>query len=538
MSEPGASETIELRAPIAAVTVLEDRASVTRRGTLAVQAGQQRVVIERVAPVLADKTLAASATGARVLDVRCERYVAPWRDAGGEGAAGGEAASVEALHAERTKLEAVRDAALARAQHAVAEAATLAKLSASALADLALAATRGQAEPGAVAALAELDAGQAAARARQVEASAEAEEHVAALARLAQRIARAEAREGDQAARLVIDIVADAPGEATVIASYLVPGAAWRPYHRAQLARDSGRLDWQTTACVWQATGEDWVDVELECSLERPSLGTEPPDLSDDELRARKKPDQVVVEARDQEQQTTGLGGSAGGPPQVPGIDDGGLGVRLTAGRVTVRGDGRPHRAPVGGFTGKAELALVAIPSRSPWVHLRARLANAGDRPLLAGPVDLILSSGYVGRGEVGFVAAGEKVDVGFGPEADVRVHRTETRERDDAGLLGGWNVQTVRIAVRLSNLGMQAREIVVTERVPVSEVEQVQVQTSAADAYKLAGEPGGEKIVQVTARAIDEHGLVTWTVPLPPLARRAVTLEYKLKSAKSVAGV
>jgi hypothetical protein len=60
-------------APIVAVTVLEDRAAITRRGTIALGAGQHRLAIERVAPVLADKTLTATATGARVLDVRCER---------------------------------------------------------------------------------------------------------------------------------------------------------------------------------------------------------------------------------------------------------------------------------------------------------------------------------------------------------------------------------------------------------------------------------------------------------------------------------
>ena len=136
---------------------------------------------------------------------------------------------------------------------------------------------------------------------------------------------------------------------------------------------------------------------------------------------------------------------------------------------------------PVGGFTAPTQLSLVAIPLRSPWVHVRARIVNAGTAPLLAGPVDLIMASGYVGRAEVGFVAAGEKFYLGFGPEADVRVHRTETRERDEAGLLGGWNVQTVRVAVRLSNLGAERREVDVTERIPISEVEQVEVQVALA---------------------------------------------------------
>jgi hypothetical protein len=526
-----------VNAPITSVTVLEDRAAVTRRGTVAVAAGQHRVVIERVAPVLVDKTLTATAAGARVLDVRCERYLAPWRD---PGAASDDA--VTALHAERIRLETARDAALAQVAAARAELAALTEVTTAALRDLAIAAGRATATPTATAQLAALDADDAAARARRTTAELAASELAAALGRLTERIARAEAESGEQAARLVIDLVAEVPADVTITIGYVVPGAAWRPYHRAMLVRaaEPGKpatVAWETTACVWQATGEDWTAADLVFSLERPSLGVEPPELADDELTARRRPDTVTVEAREHEHHTTGLGGGA---PEVPGIDDGGLGVTLAAPRATIAADGAPHRVPVGGFTSDAQLELVAIPLRSPWVHIRARIVNTGTAPLLAGPVDLVMASGYVGRTEVGFVATGEKFHLGFGPQADVRVHRSEARERDEAGLLGGWNVQTVRVAVRLSNLGTAAREVVVTERIPISEVEQVSVQASSPDAYLLGADdqPGGEQITQVTARAIDDRGLVTWSVALPPLGRRAVTLEYRVKSQRGVAGV
>lgn len=519
-----------MNAPIVAVTVLEDRAAITRRGAGSLAAGQHRVVVDRVSPTLVAKTLTANATGARVLDIRCERYLAPWRDP-----EFGTREPVAVLHEERTRLEAERDAAAGRVSAAGSEIDALGEVIAAALHDLAVAAARGiQAGDGE--ALAELDRAEAEARARVVDAQQVAEDAARALARLETRIARAEAEAGEEAARLVVDLAADAPADVVITIHYITPGAAWRPYHRAVLTRGEpdARVEWQTTACTWQATGEDWTDVALTCSLERPSLGVEPPELEDDELRARRRADSVVVEARDQEQSTTGLGGVA----IVPGIDDGGLGLVLTVPKATVRADGTPHRIPVGGFTAPTQLSLVAVPLRSNWVHLRARVINTGTAPLLAGPVDLIMTSGYVGRGEIGFVAPNEKFYVGFGPESDVRVHRTETRERDDAGLLGGWNTQTVRVAVRLSNLGSVKREILVTERIPISEVEQVEVHASAPDAFLLDEQPGGEEVTQVTARALDERGIITWSVELPPRGRRAVTLEYRIKSQRGIAGL
>ncbi|HEY0195150.1 MAG TPA: DUF4139 domain-containing protein [Kofleriaceae bacterium] len=528
-----------IEAPIAQVTVLEDRASIVRRGRATLPAGQHRVVVERVAPVLVDKTLTAVASGARVLDVRCERYLAPWRDpAATEGRSGDEL--IAALTAERTRLDAERDDALARIAAARAELAALAEVATAAMRELATAASRAVGVQGAAAQLAALDAADAEARVRLVAAELASRDLELARRRLDARVERAEAEAGTQAARLVVDLHVDAPADVELTLGYIAPGAAWRPYHRAVLTGGAGpSVEWQTTACVWQATGEAWPAVQLVFSLERSSLGVEPPDLVDDELSARRRPDTVTVEARDQELQTTGLGGGSAGPLQVPGIDDNGLGITLSAARATVAADGAPHRIPAGGFTAKAELDLLAIPLRSPAVHQRARLVN-GAGPLLAGPVDLVMSSGYVGRAEIGFIAGNEQLALGFGPASDLRVHRSEARERDDAGLLGGWNVTTVRVALRLSNLGAQPRTITVTERVPVSEVEQVEIQVSPPNAYLLGVDdsPGGEQIAQVTARAIDERGLVTWTVELPALGRRAVTLEYRVRSQRGVAGL
>ena len=64
-----------LEAPVSSVTLLEDRAQVTRRGTVRVCAGQNRIVVHGVAPVLQDVSLRAEVlTGkSRVADVRIRR---------------------------------------------------------------------------------------------------------------------------------------------------------------------------------------------------------------------------------------------------------------------------------------------------------------------------------------------------------------------------------------------------------------------------------------------------------------------------------
>jgi uncharacterized protein (TIGR02231 family) len=531
------AELRSVTAPIVEVTVLEDRAQIRRRAMVPV-AGSTRLVIDGVAPALVDKSLLVTAGGgARVVSATCERYLAPWVEDRPGGSVGG-ALAVE-LEAERKQLvrrivDDERAAVLAES-----EAAAVLELTKAALAELSDAAAWGDPDAGAGERLAVLDARERAARQRAAVLAGQLGERRQELARLDRRIVDVRDRVGREAARVVIDLAATAAADVELAIEYVVPGAAWRPYHRARLEPATGALVLRTDACVWQSTGEDWTAATLIFSTERPSLGVEPPDLYDDVLAVRRRPDQVVVETRDQDVDSVGLGRGAQ-PQEVPGIDDGGLGTRLRgAAPATIAANGRPYRVLLVERTMTAAVELVAMPERGLAAHLRAVATNPGPSPILAGPVDLVLATGYVGRGVLGFIASGEKIELGFGPDAEIRMHREPERTSEEGGLLSGWNQTRVRIAVRISNLGDAAKRIEVTERVPISEVEQVKVEIGAPDAWTLEDDDGRrEAITVITARTVDDKGMMTWVVELPPRERRAIALEYRIRSQKGVLGV
>ena len=530
MTEPEAL----VDAPVVEVTVLEDRARVVRRGAATLPAGQSRLVIDGVAPVLADKSLGAEVAGARVLDVRCERRRVAWS----EGAAAEQARAAARLDAAEREARAELDCAEVAHAAARRDADLIAALRTAALRELAVDAAWGKApSPGDT--LDQLDARDRDAVARAVATAADLARVRRDVEALARRRELAAAAAGHEAARIVVDVHADGAGPAEVAVDYVVPGACWRPYHTATFDAAVGELEVATDACVWQSTGEDWRGARLAFSTERPSLGTEPPPLADDVVRVRRRSDVVVAETRDQDLDEVGLGvdRAARAAAEVPGVDDGGVTQLLRAEHpATVIADGRPFRVPLGAWRAPAEVARVAMPERSPCVFFRVRAGNAGGRPLLAGPVDLIMDAGYVGRTSILYVAPGERFTIGFGPDAELRVHRELERERDEAGLLGGRNVTTVRVAVRLSNLGDEARTVEVTERIPVSELADVEVELAAPDAW--APEPRGEQVPVVHARQLGDDGMVTWTVELPPYGRRLCALEYAIKSARRVVGI
>ena len=524
MASDSAAGVTALEAPIVEVTLFEDRARIVRVGRASLSEGEARVRLEGVSPVLADITLSASVEGrgARVVDA-CVRRRIVTQPTGDD--------RLDALEQEGERLDAELARSEARLELLKKEAVSYAQLASLSLDEIAeeVAWDRGDA-----AAWSErLD--QLREREREVvrrlaELSAERSESQRTRARLAQRMLALTNPARDEWAAVEIDVSVDTTAGHEICVEYVVPGACWRPYHTAQLLEDDAggaRIEFRTDACVWQNTGEEWRDVRMRFSTERPSLGTDPPKLQSDVLSVREKSAEIEVEARDEEIETTGLGlGRGVAAPRLPGIDDGGESVLLEAGAAaSVPSDGRPNRVAPEGFQSPAELSLVAIPECVEAVLARSVLTNGSSVPILAGPVDLIREGGFAGRTSTLFVAPGERFELGWGPAPELRAQRhTESAVVKEAKLLRFWEQRRHRVWVRLSNLGSRPHRVEVTERVPVSEIEKVVVEPD-----RKATTDGVEP---------DADGFVRWTTTLPPNGTQTLELAYTLKKHQAVTGI
>ena len=513
-----------LDAPVREVTLLEDRAQVTRRGTIRVRTGQNRVVVHGVAPVLQDVSLRAEVLSgqARVADVRIRRSLRI-RTADKPEAARVLEERIDALRREREQV--LEDQALARARFERLH--QMLVLGASEIPE--------DAGWGMGAAAQWQDSFDVLFRkARQLRESAlratftaeRLAEEIAAVTRQRQAMDRVEHQ---VVGWLEVDVLADSEGEVEVRIHYVVPNALWRPMHSARLL-EGKRLHVASSAAVWQDTGEDWKEVELRFSTARSSLGIEPPLLRADLLTVKKKSETVVVQARQVQVHKAGLGSapaSGAAAPAVPssvdlpGVDDGGETRNLKApGRNTIPSDGRPNIIPLFTFEAEAESSLVAFPELETQVFLRAVARNTSPHPVLAGPVELLQENGFVGWTQTLFVAPQEKFELSFGPEESIRIQREEKKEAQ-LNPVSKWNEGTTRLTLYLSNLSGTARTVSVTERLPVSEIEHVKVEL---DREKTSGDP-----------VLDENGFCTWKVELPANGHARLHLVFKVSTAPGV---
>ncbi len=499
------------------VTVSEDRAHVLRAGAVALPAGMATVRVRGVAPVLADKTLRIDAGAAKVAAVAVERRVRALPPDGNGSEPDALAARILASERALGSLDRAID-------HAATRAALASGARASTLDDLAVDAAHGRAPEDAPLMLASFDEDERQARADRVRLAASRRDALRDLNDLRARHAALGARDEVREADVVVSLVCEAPCEITLELSYLVPGACWRPQHTATRG---ARVRVSTEACVWQNTGEPWSDVELRFSTERPSLGHEPPSLAADVLATQRKSDVVQVEQRDDEIQTAGLGtGPAMKATKLPGIDDGGeVRVLPASSRATVPSDGQPYLVPTGAFETESAVGLVCIPEFERAVIVRSVQSNGPKAPLLAGPVTLIGEGGVIGRTSVSFLSPGERFELGWGPDPNLRVQRNETRAPLTPGLLAPATVgRTHHVQVFVSNLGDEPRSFEIVERLPVSELAKVTVDFDA-------------KATRPPARP-DNDGFVRWHVTVPPRGRTQVELVYVLRHARDVVGL
>jgi len=553
VSEPASTSTSTYASRAAKVTFYEDRAEVERVAQVTLPGGRASVRIGGLTALVDDTTVSAtvsamvSATVAadtgRVLSTRVRRVVSRQPAVG----------DAELAAAEADRLAAVQRAtrtsrALARAaRHEARCVAVLARL-AGALVPV----PRGA---------------EALAGVRSAHAEALAAERVALDELAATRSAnddatldvqRAEARLA--AARVVrpryqaeVDLELEAPAGATEVRlRYRTPCALWRPEHLARLssagpgagaATPDSALELITFATVWQRTGEDWTDIEAHFSTARPARSATPPLLSSDILSYRKKTDAerktIVVESREQTVNLTGVAGGARAVDEMPGVDDGGEPVAFVAARaVSLPSTGQPQRLEVQRRTLPASAGLTAWPERAELAHLRA-VATLTGGALLAGPVRLQRSGALVGAGRVGFVGPGEPFELGFGVDDGVRIRRRDGTTREHTTLTGALKLtRTVRLY--LSNLSGQPRTLTVIERIPVSELEDVDIEllprARRVDA-KADSDADDDHAYEPTTppSSRDDDGFVRFELTLPPSSTRTLTLAWRLNAPSKV---
>ncbi|WP_338867739.1 mucoidy inhibitor MuiA family protein [Myxococcus stipitatus] len=337
------------------------------------------------------------------------------------------------------------------------------------------------------------------------------------LARLRNRADRGEHR-------VEVRLACSEGTQSRVELSYLVAGASWTPVHEARADEARGMVQLSSLATVRQVTGEDWTGAKVFVSTARPIQDATPPELTPLLVAATKRPREQRVLTPTEEVPQDVLTSASSERSRGEGLEVSSQGVSVqweVKEATRILGDGTEVRVLLGRHPLPAEFSWRTVPKMNPVVFRVARLANTTPFPLLPGQVSVFSDKAFLGKHKLERVEQGMPFELTFGLEEGLRVKRTTVgAEVQSKGLFGG--KQRFRYAYRfeLTNLRATSETVVLSEHIPVSELDDVKV---AVEPESTAGFTVGK-----------DDGIAVWKLALAPGEKRTVELAFHVDAPSS----
>ncbi len=523
---------VDLDAPITEVTVYADRALVTRRGNIHLEAGEHELRINNLPQFIRDSLRSAGQgpQNTRILnvDITTAFYSRPPE------------ADISRLQRELERLQQQQQLLKAR-QDSLNDHRQWLRALGEQSRDFAKGLAQGQMKPQDCAdffsfmtnqALQDAEAAQSLEiQLKQVQLEIEAKKR-----ELSQKQGYANP---DRLAAIVTVALAEA-GDFTLEISYLVMNASWHPQYdvRVQMndEHSGGEVELTYVGIVQQYTGESWEQVNLSLSTARPSLAAVLPELNPWYLQVYTPPPPpqplyAAAPAGAAMPRMAKASISAPAPTQVldqieaeyepveasietATVERTGTALVFRVGRsVDIPSDNSPHKTTIARDNLPCEFDYVSAPVTEEHTHLRATITNTTERVLLKGDASIFLSGEYVGTTVVKMTAPGEKFKIFLGIDDDIKVKREPTERAVDKGNLLQSDIRRMTYAYRITvhNYAAHPRRVVIRDHLPVSQHERVKV--------KVQG-------IQPAPAKRTGLELLTWRFTLPPDGEQKI--EYR----------
>jgi uncharacterized protein (TIGR02231 family) len=321
-----------------------------------------------------------------------------------------------------------------------------------------------------------------------------------------------------------LQVSAESAASGVLQISYVVGEASWHPVYRFMLNTETETMTVKRSVTIAQRTNEDWGNASIVVSTATPfSYGSFSMPYTN---LARYEPAPPPVDLLRMSAQD-GVRGMAPAALEVV-IEEP---SRMAGAVVSFQGITASYELPVGTVvTGNAEETTVALSEADFDVDLSARASmggdafviaawtNESDEPYLPGVATYFRDGAFVSNDEVEMVAAGATASLGFGKIDGLQVKRTTLRREDgSSGVLTTSNDRVVEYELSVENVSNRAWDVVLYDRVPVSEQEELLVDWSTRPRPTQTDVEG-------------RRGVIAWEFALESGARKAIKLSYELQ--------
>jgi len=306
--------------------------------------------------------------------------------------------------------------------------------------------------------------------------------------------------------------------------SYVVAEASWYPVYRFMLDTDTDTMRVERSITIAQGTNETWENAAITVSTAMPYQGGNfaLPYTNIARYEATPPPvDMRRVSASD-------AGSMVRAAPSIEMME---APARMSNAAVSFQGITATYALPAGTVVnGNREETTVALSQNSFDVGLSARTSmgsdayvmaeweNTAGEPFLPGLATYFRDGAFVSDGAVEMVAAGATATLGFGKINGLQVKRTTLRREDgSSGVLTTSNDRVVEYELSVENVSNRAWDVVLYDRLPVSEQEALVVDWSARPRPTQTDVEG-------------RRGVLAWEFALESGNKKTIKFSYELQ--------
>ncbi|UOG41438.1 mucoidy inhibitor MuiA family protein [Leptospira noguchii] len=321
--------------------------------------------------------------------------------------------------------------------------------------------------------------------------------------------------------KILISFTGTEKKEGRLNLTYQSGKVSWKPFYSVSMDGKE-KVEFEYFAEINQESGEDWKNINLLLSTSSPDVSGRRPRLSSqrlyDQKRQTNKDGIVAVQGQNLAEESNVAPEVESPEAEMTGLsEESGSGFLFRYSKpVTLLSRKESKKISLASFVAEATFTTLYVPSLKRYPLIKGIFKNVSGFPILPGEVAVFRQAGMVGTSNFGYVSPGEKAEISFGSENEIRaIYRKESNQTKE-GILSGTKIIEKSIRVELENFGKESRTISFQESIPVSGVENVKVLIDSNTT------PGYSEIRK-------DSGILEWKLNLKPNQKQEIKLKYKV---------
>jgi len=304
--------------------------------------------------------------------------------------------------------------------------------------------------------------------------------------------------------------------------SYLTRNAYWRPSYTLKTGGHD-KVNWNYQAEIIQNTGIDWPGIRVALSSLRPQFHMQLPKPQPWYLNNIRRKQVRYTTARYKSQPVMeSAEANADADAQVGYMEaetvESNIDVQYSLPTTyDVLSGGEPLLVSLKRFSTPAEFRYLSVPYINRNAYLHAAITGLDDHRLLPGKVRLYYDNRYTGQTYFNPQNIKGKWEIAFGTDPEIIVERKTVRNYKDYKSLSGKVIVERAYVITVRNGKKIPIDIVIKDRVPVSQDEKIEVRNVRID-------NGGRR---------DKNGIITWEKHLNPGQKISLGFSFEVKYPK-----